>query len=336
MTTPRCGYVALLGRPNAGKSTLLNALVGDKLAVVSRRPQTTRNRILGLVTEHETQIAFLDTPGVHHSKGRPLMNQAMNRVAIHAATDADLLVYLVDLVKTWTNEDMVHLRRILEATSAPFVVVATKCDLVKRFFYDSQLARIENSLDEFIKSEDGKPFAKRLVQKEAVLISAKRPELVKPFREFLAAYMPEGPWLFGKDDLTDMPTSFLVGELVREQLFRQLGEEIPYGAAVRINELQERDDMVVIKADVIVNRKSHKGMVIGERGSRIKEIGTEARASLEKHYSKKVYLELSVLVEEGWISDEKLMAELAHLSDLPALSELPGNEDDGPVVLTDR
>jgi GTP-binding protein Era len=156
-----------------------------------------------------------------------------------------------------------------------------------------------------------------MVQDRAYLVSAKRPEMVLDFKKFMSSHMPESEWLYAADDLTDMPESFVCGELIREQLFRQLGEEIPYGCAVRMEKLEERDDIVVLRAQIVVNRKQHKGMIIGEKGSRIKEIGTESRMSLERHFRKKVFLELNVTIAEGWISDQKLLAELAHLQDLP-------------------
>lgn len=317
--TTRCGFVALIGRPNAGKSTLLNALVGNKLAVVSRKPQTTRNRILGLALEGETQIAFVDTPGVHHAKGKTLINTQMNRVALQVAFDADLIVYLVDLLKSWTDDDMHFFKEILAGSKAPVLVAATKADAMKDFYTDSHLARIENSLEEYFKTEEGAVHKPRMVQDQAYLVSGKRPGMVAKFKAFIADFMPESAWLYAEDDLTDMPESFVCSELIREQLFRQLGEEIPYGCAVRIEKLEERPDIVVIQAQVVVNRKQHKGMIIGERGTRIKEIGTESRLSLERHFGKKVFLELNVGVQEGWVSDQKLLAELAHLQELPTL-----------------
>ncbi len=315
--TTRCGFVALLGRPNAGKSTLLNALVGDKLAVVSRKPQTTRNRILGLAIDGNAQIAFIDTPGVHHAKGQTLINTSMNRVALQVAEEADLIVYLVDLVKSWTQDDLHFFKQILGASKGPVLVAATKADAVKHFFTDSHLARIENSLEDFWKTPEGAPHKSRMVQETAYLVSGKLTEMVDAFKHFMADQMPESPWLYAADDLTDMPESFVCSELVREQLFRQLGEEIPYGCAVRMTRLEERPDIVVIEAEVVVNRKQHKGMIIGEKGKRIKEIGTEARMSLEKHFRKKVFLELNVTVSIGWVSDQKLIAELAHIQELP-------------------
>lgn len=313
----RCGFVALLGRPNAGKSTLLNALVGDKLAVVSRKPQTTRNRILGLAIEGEAQIAFIDTPGIHHAKGKTLINTSMNRVALQVAEEADIIVYLVDLVRSWTADDMHFFKQILAASSGPVLVAATKADAIQNFFIDSHLAHIENALDDYWKTEEGAPYKQRLVQEQVYLVSAKRAEMVADFKKYLSGHMPESEWLYGADDLTDMPETFVCSELVREQLFRQLGEEIPYGCAVRMTRLEERPDIVVLEAQVVVNRKQHKGMIIGEKGKRIREIGTESRLSLEKHFNKKVFLELNVVISEAWVDDQRLIAELAHIQGLP-------------------
>jgi GTP-binding protein Era len=311
----RCGYVALLGRPNAGKSTLLNALVGDKVAVVSRKPQTTRNRILGIALEGDAQVLFLDTPGIHKASGRNLINTTMNKVAMATAADADLILYLVDVAEGWREEDSKFLARILATSNAPFAVIASKIDALKRHDIKDSLEVIGDRIDALLASDE--KLNERYLESAPNTISAKRPEDVAKLRKFMASHLPEGTWLFPEDDLTDMPQSFVCSELIREQLFRQLGQELPYGCAVKVESLQDKGDLVVLHAKILVTRKSHKGMVVGKAGSRIRELGAASRESLERHLGKKVFLDLSVSVAEGWIDDARLIAELAHIQELP-------------------
>jgi GTP-binding protein Era len=313
--TQRCGYVALLGRPNAGKSTLLNALVGDKLAVVSRKPQTTRNRILGIALHEDAQILFLDTPGMHKDRGKNLINTVMNRVAMQAAGEADLVIYLVDIMAGFCPEDEKFLGRILKSSKAPVLVLAAKADAIVKMERASALAGISLRLEAFFATEDMAPHASRLLQPDPVPLSAKRPEEVAELREFMADHLNEGPWLFGADDLTDMPRNFICAELIREQIFRQIGQEIPYGTAVKVDSVQMKPEMVVIHAKILLSQKSHKPIILGKGGSRIKSIGTGARESLEQHFDQKVFLDLNVGVAEGWIDDQRLIAELANISD---------------------
>ncbi len=311
----RCGYIALLGRPNAGKSTLLNSLVGDKVAVVSRKPQTTRNRILGVAMAGDAQVLVLDTPGIHRDEGLGLLNEKMNRVAMRVANEGDLIVYLIDPRAGFTSEDSTFFKRILEATTAPFLIVMTKGDSLK----GAEMATLHNDLgrqlEEFFANCGHPEWIERCHSDHVLEVSAKRPEEVKKLKAYLAAAMPEGPWLFPEDDLTDMPRNFIAGELIREQIFRQLSQELPYQTAVRVLELKFKKDMVVVRAEVIVERNSQKGIVVGEGGRQIKAIGTFAREALEKHFGQKVFLDLQVGVAAGWTSDARLMAELTHLTE---------------------
>jgi len=331
-----CGYIALLGRPNAGKSTLLNALVGDKLAVVSRKPQTTRNRILGVALEGETQLVFLDTPGLHTSKGKALINATMNHVATTAASDADVLVYLVDAELGFTDGDGAFLSRVLSGSTAPFVVMLSKVDAMKKNIVERQRDVLEQRLTALFETEAATAsqptWAERRIPLDPPVLSAKRPEMVDGFKGFLAAQLPEGEWMFEEDDITDLPQSFLVAELIREQTFRQLGQEIPYGCAVKTSKIEEKPELTAVSATIIVSRKSHKGMVVGKGGARIKEIGTAARVSLERHFGRKVFLDLQVAVEEGWINDQRLIAELAHLADIGKAPDAPDSPSQGPEV----
>lgn len=316
--TTRCGYIALLGRPNAGKSTLLNALIGDKLAVVSRKPQTTRNRILGIALHRGAQMLFLDTPGIHKGQ-KHLINSAMNRVAYGAASEGEVLLYLVDVERGFQEEDHVFLARALSLSSAPCLVILSRIDAIKQTEVDRQVRATELALADFSQRPDNTAYKSRFVSQRPWLLSAKRPESVKALKDELIKFLPESPWLFPEDDLTDMPRSFLCGELIREQVFRQIGQEIPYSCAVRVEGLEFKPHIVVVHASVVVSRSAHKPIILGKGGGRIKAIGEAARASLEAHFDQKVFLDLSVRVTEGWHDDQKLMAELANLRDLDQL-----------------
>lgn len=314
----RCGYVALLGRPNAGKSTLLNALLGHKIAVVSAKPQTTRNRILGVHTEGSAQVMFLDTPGIHRAESLHRINRTMNRVAWNVLVDADVVCYLVDSTEGWQEEDSGYLQGILQRTSKPVYVLATKIDAVKKDAVALGAMTIDRGLRAVI---DALPEEKRAAAEKQILtggpvrVSAKRPESVAEFRSSLLPLMPEGPFHYAEDDLTDMPQQFVCAEIVREQVFRQMGAEIPYNVAVKIDSFKHEKAITKILATIILQKDSHKGMIIGRGGARLKSIGTEARIALERHLERKVYLELFVKVQEGWIDSDALIAEYAGLVD---------------------
>lgn len=319
--TKKCGYIALIGRPNAGKSTLLNALVGDKVAVVSRKPQTTRNRILGVAMEQDAQILVLDTPGIHQDRGLGLLNETMNRVALQVAKEGDAIVYLIDPRPGFTAEDQRYLDKVLNATVAPFLIVLTKVDAQKTAEIDVARKKVTAALAEFFADERRAAWKERWLTGKVLDVSAKRPDEVKKLKAYLATALPESPWLFPEDDLTDMPRVFIAGELIREQIFRQLNQEVPYATAVKVDEVSFKPDLVVVRATILVERKSQKPILLGKGGAQIKAIGMYARASLEKHFDKKVFLDLQVSVAEGWTSDQRLIAELANLqSDLGANS----------------
>ncbi|MCA2959584.1 MAG: GTPase Era [Silvanigrellales bacterium] len=314
----RCGYVALLGRPNAGKSTLLNAVLGHKIAVVSAKPQTTRNRILGVHTEGDSQVLFLDTPGIHRAESLHRINRTMNRVAWNVLVDADVVCYLVDSTEGWQDEDSGYLQGILQRTSKPVYVLATKIDAIKKDAVALGAMTIDRGLRGVI---DSLPEDKRAAAESQILtggpvrVSSKRPESVAEFRSSLLPLMPEGPFHYAEDDLTDMPQQFVCAEIVREQVFRQMGAEIPYNVAVKIDSFKHEKTITKILATIILQKDSHKGMIIGRGGARLKSIGTEARIALERHLERKVYLELFVKVAEGWIDSDALIAEYAGLVD---------------------
>lgn len=311
MSETRCGYVALLGQPNAGKSTLFNALVGHKLSGVSRKRQTTRNRVLGVLTEGQSQLLFLDTPGLHKSAGHAEINRIMNREAIGAADGADVLCYLVDPFQGWDDMDAQLLGQLLDKSEKPILLVATKTDRFHGSRVGPALDALGLSLEEFMTAR-----GTDLERVRTQAVSAKRPGEVGAFREYLLTKMPEGPWLFDADALTDRPDSFVCAEMIREQLFRRLSDELPYGAAVVVEKIEESDKLVRMDARIVVARASHKGMVLGKGGHSIKAIGTDAREVLERHFEKKVYLALHVTVSENWTDDRQLIAELTSLQDV--------------------
>lgn len=266
----RSGVVAILGRPNAGKSTLLNRLLGEKLAIVTRKPQTTRSRILGILTLPEAQILLLDTPGFHESQ--KALNRALNVIVDEVVEDCDAALLLVDPAGGW---DAAHeeLRCRLADRGARVLVVANKADLDR--------------------DASGVPADLR--------ISALRGEGVDELEQALVDLLPEGPAFYGDDELTDRPLRFLAAELVREAVFEELEQEIPYGTAVEIEEFDEsREDLVRIRANLLVEQKSQKGMVVGKGGRMIRSIGERARRNLESLLDTRVHLELWVKVEPKW------------------------------------
>lgn len=311
----QCGYVALVGKPNAGKSTLLNALVGHKLAVVSRKPQTTRNRILGIVPYGEAQLLFLDTPGLHR-QFHTLLNRAMNTVAQQSAAEAQVILYLIDIKRKFDEDDQKELYRVLAQSKGQLLLILSQSDSMDK---ERRLAEVEiqsaaiRSWLETVPEQDRKD---RFVNLKPLVMSAKRPEEVKDLTAHLANLMPESPWLYPEDDLTDRPQNFLVAELIREQLFRQLGQEIPYGTAVKVVKIEFKPHIVVCQAEIFVSRVSHKAMVLGQKGQKIKEIGTAAKEALEAHFEQKVYLELNVKVEKDWMQEMDQVMDLTHLVEL--------------------
>lgn len=316
MNDQKCGYVALLGQPNAGKSTLMNACLGTKLAVVSAKPQTTRNKILGVCSSGAAQFVFLDTPGIHKAAGLPKINQKMNSAAWSVVADADVLCYLVDVCAGWTDEDTVFFKKLAALSAVPLLVIATKGDKMKSEVVQENLAGISEQVSKCLKAVESETQGSQLSSaliRPPVLISAKRPSEIETFKTLLTGLMPSGPWLFGEDDITDRPQQFVCGELIREQLFRQLGQELPYSAAVKVERFERKGKLIVIQASLIVHKDNHKAMVIGARGSRIKEIGQASRLSLQKHLDSQVHLELFVKVQPNWIDSDVLLAEYAGL-----------------------
>jgi GTP-binding protein Era len=287
---PRCGVIAIVGKPNVGKSTLLNALVGQKISITSRKAQTTRHRITGVRTIGISQFIFVDTPGFQTRHGTAL-NRSLNKTVVGAVSDVDLVLFVVDAGK-FTLADARVLA--LLKPGVPVLLIANKIDQVHR------RAELAPWLRDMQQRHD---FA------EFVPMSARNAKDVERLFAIFEKYLPEQPWWYGPDELTDRSEKFLAGETVREKLFRLTGDELPYTSTVVIDKFEEEPSpkhkrLVKIAATIIVERDGHKAMVIGEKGERLKRIGTEARQELEKLMDCKVFLEIWVKVRSGWADDE--------------------------------
>jgi GTPase len=293
MSTFRSGFVALVGRPNVGKSTLLNAMLGQKLSIVTARPQTTRHRVLGISESDAGQIAFLDTPGMHQGPKRAL-NRAMNRTAGAALGEADLAVFLVEALK-WTDEDAMALERVVQS-GRPAIAVINKVDKVHP--RERLLPYIE-------------VLAGRAKFAAVVPISALRAENIEPLRRAILAALPEGERLYPAGQLTDRSEKFRIAEMIREKLTSELVEELPYGIAVEVEGYAETDDgRVEVSALIWVDREGQKPIVIGAGGERLKRIGRAARLELNHLFGKRYHLTLWVKVRENWADDARALREL--------------------------
>jgi GTPase len=290
----RAGLVALVGRPNVGKSTLLNALVGEKVSIVTPKPQTTRHRIVGLLTEGDTQIGFVDTPGIHAGAKRAL-NRLMNKTAVAALEGVDLCLLLVEAGR-WTEADELVLQRA-KAAGVPLGLVVNKIDRIKS--RDQLLPYLQDASRRH-------PFA------FVVPLSASRRENLAALLAEVRQRLPVAPFLYDPEQLTDRSQRFLVAELVREKLMRVLQQELPYALTVEIEEYREDDGLLRIGAVIWVEREGHKAIVIGAKGALLKKIGSQVRLELEKRLGQKVFLQLWVKVKEGWADDERALRSLGY------------------------
>jgi GTP-binding protein Era len=286
--------VALVGRPNVGKSTLLNTLVGVKVAIVTPKPQTTRTRLLGISTLPQAQLIFVDTPGIHRSRGS-LLNQRMVEVAVGVLQDTDVVLFLVDAQQGLLPGDREIAQQLSEA-KGPVVVVVNKIDLVAKPVLLPLLEQL----------------AALLPEREIIPVSALTGENVTDLLTTVIAALPVGEALYPSDELTDQSERVIAQEIVREQLMLQTQQEIPYAAAVVIEEFTEKPEkrLLVLRAVIYVERPSQRAIIIGQRGSRLKEIGQAARLQLESFFDCKVYLELFVKVTKGWTNNPVLLKEL--------------------------
>ena len=288
--TQRCGLVAIVGKPNVGKSTLLNALVGQKISITSRKAQTTRHRITGIRTTGETQFIFVDTPGFQTDHANAL-NRSLNKTVVGAVSDVDLVLFVVN-AGSFAQADAKVLALLNKGI--PALLIANKLDKVNR------REEIAPWLQEM---QTRHPFA------QFMPMSAKNPKDIERLLTQCQAYLPEQAWWYSEDELTDRSEKFLASEIIREKLFRFTGDELPYTSTVIIDKFTEEPGktvsrMVRIAATIVVERDGHKSMVIGEGGERLKQIGTLARQELEKLMDAKVFIELWVKVRSGWADDE--------------------------------
>ena len=289
----RSGYIAIVGRPNVGKSTLLNQLLGEKVAIVSPKPQTTRNRITGIKTTAHGQIVFLDTPGIHQA--RSLMNRRMVHIALDTLHEVDGVLWLLDAHGRIGPEDE-SIAETLSALKGPVLVLLNKIDLVSK---GKLLPLIQRC-------------AELLPDKEIVPISALKGEGLALVLELIEKWLPEGPKLFPDGEFTDQSERFIAAEFIREKVFLLTREEIPYGVGVSIDDFTEKEEknLIVIQATIHTDRESHKPILIGKRGTMLKEIGTQARQELEALLGCKIFLELFIKVDRGWTQDPNALAEM--------------------------
>jgi len=290
----RAGYVAIAGRPNVGKSTLLNRMVGQKVSIVSAKPQTTRVRVTGIVTRPHGQVVFVDTPG-HQTAHRSALNRMMNRSVAATLQEVHAAIWVVEASRF---EDSDRTVEELLPVSLPVVLAINKID---------RIADKKRLL----------PFIGRLAERRAfaavVPVSATKGTQVGALLDAVIPLLPEGPVLYGEDEITTLSERVLAAELLREKLFRLLGDELPYGAAVEIEQFEEENELRRIRAAILVGKSSHKAMVIGKGGAKLKEIATAARRDMERLFGGKVFLETWVKVRGGWSEDDAALKRLGYL-----------------------
>ena len=293
----KTGTVTLVGRPNVGKSTLLNALLGEKIAIVSDKPQTTRSRILGVVHRPGAQIVLLDTPGIHTPRHE--LNKRMVRTAMEATEEADLLYVMVEATGPPQAGDRAvfrHVREQLTAAPRPVFLLINKVDVVNK-------ARVLPLIAD---------YSRLMEWTEIVPISALEGDNVDRLVELTIKFLPEGEAPFGEETLTDQPMRALAAELIREKLFLKTQQEVPYAAAVEIDDFKEEGKLARIAATIFVEKDSQKGIVVGKGGALLKAVGTEARLEMERLFGMKVFLQLWVKVRAGWREDERALEELGY------------------------
>lgn len=290
----RCGYVAIVGRPNVGKSTLLNRLMGFKLSITSRKPQTTRHNLLGILTEEETQMIFVDTPGIHGGRHKAL-NRYMNRAAGSAIRDVDVIIFVVDRDK-WSEGDELVAGQ-LQGQNTPLIIAVNKVDRVEA---KGELLPHLGALSE------------RFPGADIVPLTALHGQNIGQLKSLIRARLPAGPFYFAEDQVTDRSQRFLAAELIREKITRQLGAELPYEITVEIEEWRREEKVLHISALILVERDGQKKIIIGEKGQRLKKIGQQAREDMEKLFESKIMLKLWVKVKAGWSDDDRALRSLGY------------------------
>lgn len=291
----RCGYVAIVGRPNVGKSTLLNHILGQKLAITSRKPQTTRHTMLGIKTEGDNQAVYVDTPGLHKENEKAL-NRYMNKTATNALRDVDVVVFVVDRNR-WTEEDELVLGKV-KLSKEPVIVAVNKID------------RLEDKKELLPHLEW---LHAQLPDAQIVPISSLHSQNLETLEKLINQCLPEGEHFYPEDQLTDRSSRFLAAEIVREKITRQLGAELPYQVNVEVEQFKQQGAVLHIHALILVERDGQKKILIGDKGERIKRIGQEARIDMETLFDSKVMLNLWVKVKRGWSDDERAMRSLGYL-----------------------
>ncbi|HHO0146177.1 TPA: GTPase Era [Providencia stuartii] len=296
---PHCGFVAIVGRPNVGKSTLLNQLLGQKVSITSRKPQTTRHRIMGIHTEDEYQIIYVDTPGLHIEEKRAI-NRLMNRAASSSIGDVELVIFVVEGTN-WTDDDEMVLNK-LKGLRCPVILAINK---------------IDNVTDKTVLLPHIGFVSQKMNFLDVVPISAEKGKDVDTIAKIVKQHIPEAEHHFPEDYITDRSQRFMASEIIREKLMRFLGDELPYSVTVEIEQfkMMERGGYH-INGLILVEREGQKKMVIGNKGSKLKTIGTEARIDMEKLFDTKVHLELWVKVKAGWADDERALRSLGYVDDL--------------------
>jgi len=296
-TPSRCGYVAIVGRPNVGKSTLLNHILGQKLAITSRKPQTTRHNLLGIKTEGEIQAIYVDTPGLHKDAEKAL-NRFMNKSASQSLREVDVVLFVVDRTR-WTDEDEMVWNKVRHL-ECPVLLVVNKVD------------RLEDKKDMLPHLEW---LASQLPRAEIVPVSALHGGNIDRLEQLVAERLPEGEHHYPDDQITDRSSRFLAAELVREKVMRQLGAEVPYQVTVEIEQFRQEGKVLHIHALILVEREGQKKIIIGDGGARMKKIGQEARLDMQKLFGSKIMLNLWVKVKRGWSDDERALNSLGYRFD---------------------
>jgi len=290
----RCGYIAIVGRPNVGKSTLLNHVLGQKISITSRKPQTTRHNLLGIKTTQTAQYIFVDTPGLHQGHKKAI-NRYMNRSVSTAIKDVDAVVFMVERLQ-WLSEDEFVAER-LKDVSCPIILAVNKVDQVDN--KELLLPHLQSLME-------------RLPIKEIVPISALQNQNLDRLLDVLAQCLPEGDHFFPEDQITDKSSRFLAAEIIREKITRQLGDELPYQMTVEIEEFKQDGEILHISALILVERDGQKRILIGEKGARLKQIGQQARQDMQLLFDSKVMLKSWVKVKSGWSDDERALRSLGY------------------------
>jgi len=282
----KAGFVNIIGKPNVGKSTLMNAMVGEKVSIITSKAQTTRHRIMGILSGEDFQVVYSDTPGIIQPKYA--LHKAMMKQVTFSYEDADILLFVVDVTENYEEEEFEEIFRRLKALSVPIFVIINKADLATEY-------KIKDTIN----------FWTELLQpKEIIAVSALKKFNVDKVFQAIIDHLPEHPAYFDKDQLTDKTERFLAAEIIREKIFLNYEQEIPYSTEVIITDFQDEPDIIRMRAQIIVERDSQKGIIIGKGGEALKKIGTEARKEMEAFFGKKVFLEQHVKVEKDWRSHE--------------------------------